>query len=131
MGSTPTTKNLIAENRQQAIKLNYRKYYGRKCSKHPSSPRYLLSGLCCECVNEKAKEKYTKNIPLTWLETVLICFLELWEIKIKNAKAEGTLPAPMTTKEIKKYIIKKNNPDDLPLLVVPLSKLELPFLWVA
>lgn len=61
MGSTPTTKNLIAENRQQAIKLNYRKYYGRKCSKHPSSPRYLLSGLCCECVNEKAKEKYTKN----------------------------------------------------------------------
>lgn len=60
------------------------------------------------------KSLYAEVVPPSWLELVLQAFRELWNIQTEKAGLSGNLPKPITTEEIKKYIIEKNGKEAIP-----------------
>lgn len=60
------------------------------------------------------KSLYADILPPSWLELVLTSFRELWNIQIEKAEASNNFPKPVTTEQIKKYIIKKHGKECIP-----------------
>lgn len=60
------------------------------------------------------KSLYADVVPPSWLELVLTSFRELWNFQIEKAEAIGNFPKPITTEQIKKYIIKKYGKEVIP-----------------
>ncbi len=60
------------------------------------------------------KSLYDNVVPPSWLELVLQSFSELWLIQTERATLGGNLPKPVTTEEIKKYIVKRHGKESIP-----------------
>lgn len=60
------------------------------------------------------KSLYADAVPPSWLELVLQSFRDLWLIQTEKAILGGNLPKPITTEEIKKYIVKRHGKEAIP-----------------
>lgn len=59
-------------------------------------------------------DEYTENLPPSWLDIVWQAFHELWSRHETAAKTEGTLPSPLSTVEVEKYILERFGKDVFP-----------------
>ncbi len=75
---------------------------------------------------DRHKSLYDNVVPPSWLEMVLQSFRQLWNIQTEKAALGGNLPKPITTEEIKKYIVKRHGKE-----VIPNFQGAMPYaLWV-
>lgn len=56
----------------------------------------------------------TDNVPPSWLELVFNSFQELWKSRCEESKDLGVFPKPLTTDEIKNYIIENHGKEAFP-----------------
>jgi hypothetical protein len=57
---------------------------------------------------------WLNNLPETWLELVQNCFRELWQKNLTEAYSKGFLPEPLSTKEVRDYIVQTCGKNVLP-----------------
>ncbi len=63
---------------------------------------------------DSESDSINNSVPPSWLEIVFESFKSLWEVQLKKARLNNKLPEPLSTVEIKNYIIEKYGIEILP-----------------